>query len=123
MPIFEACSIDFFYSSLSLVVFTGICAQSRWERKLRSVATEAFFELNSEEGYFELKSDVPSKNNVRLTAIALNVTLGVFGMHRLYLGTDVKVPVFTPSQLVVDWFCGLPFRMPYLYEGHQCLLR
>jgi TM2 domain-containing membrane protein YozV len=62
------------------------------ERKLRSAATEAFFELNAK-GYFELNSDVPQKN-VRLTAIALNVTLGAFGMHRLYLGTDVKVPVF-----------------------------
>jgi len=31
--------------------------------------------------------------NPRLVAIALDLTLGLFGMHRLYLGTDVKVPV------------------------------
>jgi len=28
-----------------------------------------------------------------MVAIALDLTLGLFGMHRLYLGTDVKVPV------------------------------
>jgi TM2 domain-containing membrane protein YozV len=78
---------------LLVIVCSSICAQSRLEHKLRSAATEAFFQLNSD-GYFQLKSDVPEENNVRLTAIALNVTLGVFGMHRLYLGTDVKVPVF-----------------------------
>jgi TM2 domain-containing membrane protein YozV len=33
-------------------------------------------------------------DNPRLIAIALNVSLGMFGMHRLYLGTDVKVPIF-----------------------------
>jgi TM2 domain-containing membrane protein YozV len=31
--------------------------------------------------------------NPRLVAIALDLTLGLFGIHRLYLGTDVKVPV------------------------------
>ena len=31
--------------------------------------------------------------NPRLVAIALDITLGLFGMHRLYLGTDVKVPI------------------------------
>jgi TM2 domain-containing membrane protein YozV len=30
----------------------------------------------------------------RLVAAALAVTLGPFGGHRLYLGTDAKVPVF-----------------------------
>jgi TM2 domain-containing membrane protein YozV len=33
-------------------------------------------------------------DNPRLVAIALNISLGMFGMHRLYLGTDVKVPIF-----------------------------
>lgn len=32
-------------------------------------------------------------DNPRLVAIALNITLGMFGMHRLYLGTDVKIPI------------------------------
>jgi len=30
----------------------------------------------------------------RLTAILLNLTLGLFGMHRVYLGTDIWVPLF-----------------------------
>ncbi len=33
-------------------------------------------------------------DNPRLVAIALNISLGMFGVHRLYLGTDVKVPIF-----------------------------
>lgn len=32
--------------------------------------------------------------NPRLVAAALCVTLGPFGVHRMYLGTDVHVPVF-----------------------------
>ncbi len=31
--------------------------------------------------------------NPRLIAIALNLTLGLFGMHRMYLGTDLIVPI------------------------------
>jgi hypothetical protein len=36
----------------------------------------------------------PVKENPRLVAALLNVSLGLFGAHRLYLGTDVKVPAF-----------------------------
>jgi hypothetical protein len=32
--------------------------------------------------------------NPRAVAIALDVTLGYFGVHRMYLGTDPKVPIF-----------------------------
>jgi hypothetical protein len=31
---------------------------------------------------------------VRFTAIVLNVALGLFGMHRVFLGTDIVVPIF-----------------------------
>ena len=31
--------------------------------------------------------------NQRAVAIGLNVSLGLFGVHRMYLGTDLKVPV------------------------------
>ena len=34
------------------------------------------------------------KENPRAVAALLCATLGVFGVHRMYLGTDVKVPVF-----------------------------
>ena len=34
------------------------------------------------------------KENARRVAILLNVSLGYFGVHRMYLGTDPKVPIF-----------------------------
>ena len=38
---------------------------------------------------------VPARHEpTRLVAAALAVTLGPFGAHRLYLGTNAKVPVF-----------------------------
>lgn len=35
-----------------------------------------------------------ARENPRLVAALLDISLGLFGVHRLYLGTDVKVPVF-----------------------------
>lgn len=35
-----------------------------------------------------------TKENTRLVAIALTLALGPFGAHRIYLGTNVKVPLF-----------------------------
>jgi TM2 domain-containing membrane protein YozV len=32
-------------------------------------------------------------DNHRAVAISLDVSLGLFGVHRMYLGTDLKVPV------------------------------
>ncbi|MFN6378646.1 MAG: TM2 domain-containing protein [Flavobacteriales bacterium] len=49
-------------------------------------------------------------DNPRLVAIALNISLGMFGMHRLYLGTDVKVPIFYTLTIgggVVLWIADL----------------
>jgi len=40
-----------------------------------------------------LKSD-RVQENPRLVAVLLTLALGPFGAHRIYLGTDVKVPVF-----------------------------
>lgn len=36
---------------------------------------------------------VLKKDNPRLVAIMLNISLGMFGVHRMYLGTDLKVPI------------------------------
>lgn len=38
--------------------------------------------------------DTENGENSRLVSAALCLALGPFGMHRLYLGTDVAVPVF-----------------------------
>ena len=59
------------------------------------------FEL-SEQGVWEVRErwahpqppdSLQFKDNARLVAIGLNVTLGMLGVHRIYLGTDVKVPI------------------------------
>jgi TM2 domain-containing membrane protein YozV len=39
-------------------------------------------------------TDKTKKERVRLTAAILCITLGPFGVHRLYLGTSTSVPVF-----------------------------
>jgi hypothetical protein len=35
-----------------------------------------------------------NKEDIRRVSILLNISLGFFGVHRMYLGTDPKVPVF-----------------------------
>ena len=47
----------------------------------------------SEDGFTAVHPRLLRSENPRLVAIALDLTLGLFGIHRLYLGTDVKVPV------------------------------
>jgi TM2 domain-containing membrane protein YozV len=56
------------------------------------VAGQWAFSQN-DEGFIEVSKHLQSSENPRLVAIALDITLGLFGMHRLYLGTNVKVPV------------------------------
>jgi len=47
----------------------------------------------TEDGFIQLNEKIVQSENPRLVAIGLDLALGLFGMHRLYLGTDVKVPV------------------------------
>lgn len=47
----------------------------------------------NEEGHWELNSAFQKSENQRLVAIGLDIALGLFGVHRLYLGTDIKVPI------------------------------
>ena len=56
------------------------------------IAGEILFE-QSEDGFVELNTHLQNSENPRLVAIGLDLALGLFGMHRLYLGTDVKVPI------------------------------
>ena len=61
---------------------------------LEKITGKIFFRETSDHEY-ELRP-FHSKNNQenpRLVAIALDITLGLLGMHRLYLGTDLKIPV------------------------------
>lgn len=36
----------------------------------------------------------PTPESPRLVSSVLTVALGVFGVHRMYLGTDLRVPIF-----------------------------
>ena len=49
--------------------------------------------VQDDNGFSTLHPAIESQENARLVAIALDLGLGLFGVHRLYLGTDVKVPV------------------------------
>jgi TM2 domain-containing membrane protein YozV len=58
----------------------------------KNVVGQWVFQQN-DDGFIEIPESIQKSENPRLVAIALDVALGLFGMHRLYLGTDVKVPV------------------------------
>jgi len=82
---------------LTLIWSEPIHAQSRW----RTIAFDAAFEPNAE-GVYHLRErwhstepgdTIALKDNARLVAIGLNITLGMLGVHRIYLGTDVKIPI------------------------------
>jgi len=68
-----------------------------WQRvDAQSYAQTALGEClfqQDEQGFLEVNRLLSECENPRMVAIALDLTLGLFGMHRLYLGTDVKVPV------------------------------
>jgi len=78
------------------IVFTLMLVHSA-----RSLEAQQFSEsiaaqvlLNQDDnGYWRLNERIAQSENPRLVAIALDVGLGLFGMHRMYLGTDVKVPI------------------------------
>ena len=82
---------------IALVLPFEVFSQS--DRLLHSPFGKMFFEQDAE-GTFVWKQDLgadstdTAQRNPRAAAIALDLTLGLFGAHRLYLGTDVKVPVF-----------------------------
>ncbi len=81
-----------------ILVFSALTVTGQVRERLNSATGRIFFEETSK-NTFSLRStrllnDSSSGENPRLVAIILDVTLGVLGMHRLYLGTDLKVPVF-----------------------------
>lgn len=96
---------------LLLLRATPGLAQEKNPVRLRFPAS-ALFRLTPE-GNIEPRAVTKAayrSENPRLVAIALNITLGMFGMHRLYLGTDVKVPIFYTVTLgggLVLWVADL----------------
>jgi TM2 domain-containing membrane protein YozV len=65
------------------------------QKKSPSLLSRAFFktEISGEISPTALGELIIKKDNPRLVAILLNVSLGMFGAHRMYLGTDLKVPI------------------------------
>jgi TM2 domain-containing membrane protein YozV len=58
----------------------------------QSVLEEWVFHQN-DQGFSEVSERLSHIENPRLVAIALDLALGLFGVHRLYLGTSVQVPI------------------------------
>lgn len=63
--------------------------------RLDGAVGKVFFQ-ETEDGQFQARKwwMKESAENPRLVAIVLDATLGLFGVHRMYLGTAVAVPVF-----------------------------
>lgn len=79
------------------VLLLDLAAGAQRREKLAAVSSKIFF-TETEEGHFQLRKIFKGFNkdqhdNPRLVAIALDASLGLLGVHRLYLGTSVKVPV------------------------------
>lgn len=51
--------------------------------------------LDSTQFFVLLSDTIPGiQRGTRFFAIGLNIALGLFGLHRVFLGTDVIVPIF-----------------------------
>ena len=85
-----------------LLIFVGVVllqctAPSQQINKLSAAAGKILF-TETEEGEFRFRKifnrfNKDQHDNPRLVAIVLDASLGLLGVHRLYLGTSVKVPV------------------------------
>ncbi len=72
------------------------------QRKIFLLLFVSFFLLKNAKGNNEVHSPLPSwrkaafshPENARRVAILLDASLGFFGVHRMYLGTSPKIPVF-----------------------------
>ena len=85
-----------------LVILVGVVLlhttmSAQRDQKLSAVAGKILF-AESSQGELRLRKifnrfNKEQHENPRLVAIALDASLGLLGVHRLYLGTTVKVPV------------------------------
>jgi TM2 domain-containing membrane protein YozV len=82
----------FFFSILIFILLSqSLNAQSL--RGAQKLAYKVVFKEQSD-GSVRVREAFSHTEDARLVAIALNITLGVFGTHRMYLGTELKVPIF-----------------------------
>jgi len=77
------------------LIFLGValCATKTIGQSFSESTLAQVVMSQNEDGFWEFRPAIQKAENPRLVAIALDVTLGLFGMHRLYLGTDIKVPI------------------------------
>jgi len=78
--------------TILVICLSGLTLKAQKKLRLQEIAGKVMFHEVADNEY-QLRSlfKKNKKDNVRLTAIALNVSLGLLGVHRLYLGTDVKI--------------------------------
>ncbi len=79
------------------ILMASLAGNAQQEKLLKGWKSKLLFHEN-QEGEYELRQVFGFLNradaeNPRLVAIALDISLGLLGVHRLYLGTDLKVPV------------------------------
>tara|TARA_R110002050_G_scaffold149463_1_gene276011 strand:- start:40399 stop:40839 length:441 start_codon:yes stop_codon:yes gene_type:complete len=97
---------------LILLLFSaqGVCATANTDKSVRVFAIEGFrtpeqdwnhvsendLLILDESEIISLLENTSTEQHFRrkkIIAVSLAVTLGVFGVHRLYLGTSTKVPI------------------------------
>jgi len=101
---------------LFLMLFFALTQQMAGQRMIDKQSTigQLLFK-ESEDGMFQLRDifrngAAAQAENPRLVAICLDITLGLFGMHRMYLGTELFVPIaytFTIGGGCVLWLADL----------------
>lgn len=114
---------------ISFILATTFAAHAQRARDIESFAGRIFFKETNEGEYRmrHLFAGEGGTENPRLVAIALDISLGLFGMHRLYLGTDLLVPItytFTMGGGCVLWLVDLGLLIfskdlkPYMNNPH-----
>ena len=77
----------------SILLFTLFLSFASFASNGKVVPTKQFLSISS----FSVSiNDTIPKNNINKTkiiAVTLAITLGVFGVHRLYLGTKALIPI------------------------------
>lgn len=97
--------------SILLLSCLLVCSHgySQWRQAGVKLAEKVLF-VEQTNGHKELRAAWQRTDNVRTVAILLDVSLGVFGAHRMYLGTDLKVPIIytaTVGGACVLWLVDL----------------
>lgn len=107
-PIFDTrCLGNGYFFAMRIIVVIGLlfgvvsAQRGLAQERLQKIAMEALMEQD-EQGVWVMsptleqvvaQDSLQHRENARLVAIALNLSLGMLGVHRMYLGTDVKVPI------------------------------